>query len=124
MGATVGIDLGTTNCVVARLDGRGIPTVVPNAEGKAITPSVICFRGHEILVGDAAKELQALGEWPIAAFFKRQMGDPLFLLHANGNDYPAMEPSTTLLKKLKADAEDHLGDKDHNPVNYGPALLL
>ncbi|NQU42016.1 Hsp70 family protein, partial [bacterium] len=121
MSQAVGIDLGTTNSAIARLDAHGQPVVMPNVEGNSITPSVICFRDGEILVGDTAKEMQALGTWPVAAFFKRQMGDPLFLFHADGTDYTAADLSAVLLRKLKSDAEAHVNERITHAVITVPA---
>jgi len=123
MGLAVGIDLGTTNCAVAWLGQDGKPVVLPSAEGRPITPSVLCFKDGEILVGDAAKDLQRLGTWPIAAFFKRQMGDPLFLFHAAGVDYTATDLSALLLRKLKADAEVRAGETITHAVITVPAYF-
>jgi molecular chaperone DnaK (HSP70) len=123
MGLTVGIDLGTTNSAIARLDTHGRPVLIPNREGKSITPSVICFRDGDVLVGETAKELQALGSWPVAAFFKRQMGDPLFVFHANGRDHSATELSTLVLRKLKHDAEAHMGEAVTHAVITVPAYF-
>ncbi|HEX8832028.1 MAG TPA: Hsp70 family protein, partial [Longimicrobium sp.] len=76
MGIRVGIDLGTTNSAVAVVDAHGQPVVLPNRFGGRTTPSVVCFRGGDVIVGQEAKELQAAGEPGVAAFFKRQMGVP------------------------------------------------
>ncbi len=115
MGDVVGIDLGTTNSAIARPDPDGNPVVLPNAEGKFITPSVICFKDGGTIVGDEAKELQAIGKWPVAAFFKRQMGDPLFLFQGGDESlYTATDLSAMVLKKLKADAETYI----HEPVTH------
>ncbi len=119
----VGIDLGTTNCAVARIDGDGRPTIVPNRFGESITPSVICFRGGEILVGQEAKELQAAGEPQVAAFFKRQMGDPSFVFFAEGCDYSATDLSALLLETLKRDAEAALGETVTHAVITVPAYF-
>lgn len=123
MGIVVGIDLGTTNSVIARLDAYGKPVVIPNAEGEAITPSVICFKGNETLVGATAKEMQAFGTWPVAAFFKRQMGDAQFLFHAAGVDHSATDLSAMVLRKLKADAEASIGDRITHAVITVPAYF-
>jgi len=123
MRTAVGIDLGTTNSAIARLDAHGKPVIIPNTESSPITPSVICFGGGEILVGDPAKEMQALGTWPVAAFFKRQMGDPLFLFHADGRDYTATDLSAVLLRKLKADAEARLSERITHAVITVPAYF-
>ncbi|HET8799433.1 MAG TPA: Hsp70 family protein [Thermoanaerobaculia bacterium] len=123
MGTAAGIDLGTTNSVIARLGRDGKPVVIPNAEGEAITPSVICFKGSEILVGATAKELQAFGIWPVAAFFKRQMGDPQFIFHVAGVDYSATDLSAMVLRKLKADAEAAIGERIDHAVITVPAYF-
>ena len=123
MGLAVGIDLGTTNSVVARLDDQGRPVVVPNGKGRATTPSVVCFHDGEILVGEEAKDWQAVGEWPLAAFFKRQMGDRTFEFHAEGTDYTAIELSSLVLRKLKADAETATGESIDHAVITVPAYF-
>jgi molecular chaperone DnaK (HSP70) len=123
MGVTVGIDLGTTNSALAKLDEHGRPVVVRNAENSPITPSVICFRDGEILVGDSAKEMQGLGDCPTAAFFKRQMGDDVFNFRAGDRDYSAVDLSALVLKKLKTDAEESLGEPVERAVITVPAYF-
>ena len=61
MTLSIGIDLGTTNCSIAMIDGDGKPIIIPNELGESVTPSVIGFKEGEILYGEAAKELQSLG---------------------------------------------------------------
>ena len=123
MELAVGIDLGTTNSAVAMLDGHGRPAVVPNREGAATTPSVVCFRDGEILVGSEAREMAAIGQWPVAAFFKRQMGDPHFLLHADGADHTPTDLSALVLRKLKSDAEAATGERITHAVITVPAYF-
>lgn len=123
MPLAIGIDLGTTNSVIAYIDGYGKPVVIPNDLGKAITPSVICFKENEQLIGEEAKEMQTLGIYPIAAFFKRQMGDDQFIFYANGVDYSATDLSTLLLKKIKKDAEKFLGKTISDAVITVPAYF-
>ncbi|MBE8233391.1 MAG: Hsp70 family protein, partial [Endozoicomonadaceae bacterium] len=123
MALAVGIDLGTTNSVVAQISDDGIPVVIPNALGNSVTPSVICFKNGELLYGEEAKEMQALGLYPIAAFFKRQMGDELFIFHVDGVDYSATELSTLLLKKLIKDAGKYIGEKITDAVITVPAYF-
>ncbi len=123
MPTTVGIDLGTTNSAIAYIDQYGKPLIIPNDIGSTITSSVICFRDDEILIGDEAKELQALGMYPIAVFFKRQMGDENFLFEADGKDYTATDLSTMLLKKLKKDAETYLSQSIKDAVITVPAYF-
>ncbi len=123
MALAVGIDLGTTNSAIAYIDEHGKPVVIPNDLGESITPSVICFKDGEQFIGDDGKELQALGMYPVAAFFKRQMGDDLFIFHVDGVDYSSTELSTLLLKKLKKDAEAHLGETITDAVITVPAYF-
>ena len=123
MELAVGIDLGTTNSAVAMLDCHGRPVVVPNSDGAATTPSVVCFREREILVGSEAREMQAIGQWPVAAFFKRQMGDPLFLFHADGVDHTPTDLSALVLRKLKSDAEAATGERIAHAVITVPAYF-
>jgi molecular chaperone DnaK (HSP70) len=123
MALAVGIDLGTTNSAIAYINEHGQPIVIPNELGESITPSVICFKEGEQLIGDEGKEMQALGMYPVAAFFKRQMGDELFIFHADGVDYSSTELSTLLLKKLKKNAEAHLGQTITDAVITVPAYF-
>ena len=123
MTLSIGIDLGTTNSAVAYVDEHGKPVIIPNLFGATITPSVICFKDGEMLIGEEAKELQALGMYPIAAFFKRQMGDDLFIFHADGVDYSSTELSAFLLKKLKSDGEAFLGQTITDAVITVPAYF-
>lgn len=122
MGAAVGIDLGTTNSAVAHVDGHGRPVVLPNRFGEPITPSVVCFRNGEVLVGQEAKELQATGE-QVAAFFKRQMGVPNFVFYSDGRDHTAVDLSALVLASLKRDAEQALGAKVTHAVITVPAYF-
>ncbi len=118
----VGIDLGTTNSVVA-IDSDQGPRVLKNSEGRTITPSVLCFQDQEILIGAAAKAEQALGRWPVAAYFKRQMGDKEFIFPGGQKDYDATELSAILLRKLKQDAELALGEGIEQAVITVPAYF-
>ena len=137
MPGPIGIDLGTTNSVIAHIREGGVPEIVPNSEGSAITPSVICFRDGETIIGSEARELQAAGEpdavasfkrqWRFRkrdiASFKRQMGDPEFVFHVDGTDYTATDLSGLLLGKLKRDAEAYLGHSVTDAVITVPAYF-
>ena len=123
MGIAVGIDLGTTNSAVARLDEHGRPVLVPNGHGKPLTSSVICFRDGEVIVGEEAKELQQLATYPVAAFFKREMGSPHWIFEAEGVDYTPVDLSAIVLRKLKADAEAHLDETIRDAVITVPAYF-
>ena len=123
MGTYVGIDLGTTNSVVARRNEYGRPEVVPNREGTGITPSVIYFGTDPPSVGQEAKEYARLGDDQIASFFKPQMGNPLFSLRFGGGSYGATELSALLLGSLKADAEAAMGETVDRAVITVPAYF-
>ncbi len=123
MSIAVGIDLGTTNSAVARLDEHGRPVIIPNDLGEPITPSVVCFKNGEVIVGQEAKELQAAGEPFIAAFFKREMGVRDFVFHAEGRDHTATDLSALVLEKLKRDAERSVGQSIADAVITVPAYF-
>jgi len=121
----VGIDLGTTYSAVAKYDSESAKTVmIPNAFGKEITPSVICFLDDgDILVGEDAKDMQSNGTGVNAAAFKRNMGDGSVVVSFNDKDYTAEDLSTMLLKHLIEDAEKALGEKIDEAVITVPAYF-
>ncbi|ADV61630.1 Heat shock protein 70 [Isosphaera pallida ATCC 43644] len=123
MGAFVGIDLGTTNSLVAALNAYGRPEVLPNPEGARLTPSVISFAGPTPVVGQEAKELAKLGQEEIASFFKPFMGNPQFRLTFHGKCYDATDLSALILRKLKEDAEAFLGETVDRAVITVPAYF-
>jgi len=120
---SLGIDLGTTFSSVATVDKTGRPKILSNSQGKSLTPSVIYFGGGESIVGDEAKEMQALGESEVASFFKRSMGDHHFFLNFGGRDYTPTDLSAILLRKLKNDAESDLGSSVNQAVITVPAYF-
>ncbi len=121
----VGIDLGTTYSAVAQYDKSSNKTaMIPNAYGKEITPSVICFlENNEILVGEEAKDMQANGAGITAAAFKRNMGDGSIAVTVDGKDYTSEDLSAMLLKHLISDAEANLGEKIDEVVITVPAYF-
>jgi molecular chaperone DnaK len=122
MPRTVGIDLGTTNSVVAVLEG-GEPRVIPNAEGSHLTPSVVGFtKSGERLVGAAAKRQAILNPERTIASIKRHMGTN-HRVTIDGKNYSPEEISAMILQKLKADAEAFLGDKVDKAVITVPAYF-
>ena len=123
MSLRIGIDLGTTNSAVACIDEHGKAVVTPNRLGHPVTPSVVAFRGGEVLVGEEAKELMAAGSLETAAFFKRQMGEPRFLFPAAGRDHSAVDLSAMLLAHLKEEAESALGSRIDRAVITVPAYF-
>ncbi|MFD8151384.1 MULTISPECIES: molecular chaperone DnaK [unclassified Streptomyces] len=127
MGRAVGIDLGTTNSVVAVLEG-GEPTVIANAEGARTTPSVVAFaKNGEVLVGEVAKRQAVTNVERTARSVKRHMGDAgwRFPEHGDvdGTRYRAQELSARVLQKLKRDAESYLGEDVTDAVITVPAYF-
>ncbi|MDR3070902.1 MAG: molecular chaperone DnaK [Propionibacteriaceae bacterium] len=122
MARAVGIDLGTTNSVVAVLEG-GEPTVIPNAEGNRTTPSVVAFaKGGEVLVGEVAKRQAVTNVDRTIRSVKRQMGTS-WKLDIDGKEYRPQQISAFVLQKLKRDAEAYLGEAVTNAVITVPAYF-
>jgi molecular chaperone DnaK len=121
MPRAVGIDLGTTNSVIAVLEG-GDPTIIPNAEGSRITPSVVAFRDGEVLVGEVAKRQAITNPDRTVRSIKRQMGTN-WTMTADGKDYTPQEISARILQKLKRDAEAYLGEAVTDAVITVPAYF-
>ena len=122
MARAVGIDLGTTNSVVAALEG-GDPTVLPNAEGGRTTPSVVAFsRTGEVLVGEVAKRQAVTNASRTVRSVKRQMGTD-WTVDVSGKRYTAQEISARVLQKLKRDAESYLGEPVSSAVITVPAYF-
>ncbi|WP_309094189.1 molecular chaperone DnaK [Streptomyces sp.] len=127
MGRAVGIDLGTTNSVVAVLEG-GEPTVIANAEGARTTPSVVAFaKNGEVLVGEVAKRQAVTNVERTARSVKRYMGDAQWRFPGQGDidgtRYRAQELSARVLQKLKRDAESYLGEDVTDAVITVPAYF-
>jgi molecular chaperone DnaK len=123
MAKVVGIDLGTTNSVVAVLEG-GEPTVIPNAEGARTTPSVVAFsKAGEILVGEVAKRQAITNPDRTIRSIKRDMGHKDWALDVDGKKWTPQEISAQILGKLKRDAESYLGDKVTQAVVTVPAYF-
>ena len=119
----VGIDLGTTFSAIAQINEFGKPEVVKNGEGKSLTPSVVAVCEQPPLVGDEAKGLQALGTEGIASFFKRAMGDPHWVLETPNGCYTPTDLASLVLKKLKTDAEQQIGQPITDAVITVPAYF-
>ena len=123
MSRAVGIDLGTTNSVVAVLEG-GEPVVVPNAEGSRTTPSVVGLsKTGEVLVGEVAKRQAITNPDRTVRSVKRHMGDKDWKLGIDGKDWTPQEISAQILMKLKRDAEAYLGDTVNQAVITVPAYF-
>ncbi|MGH2573402.1 MAG: molecular chaperone DnaK [Actinomycetota bacterium] len=123
MPRAVGIDLGTTNSVVAVLEA-GEPVVIPNAEGSRITPSVVGYsKTGEILVGEVAKRQAITNPDRTVRSIKRQMGHKDWSIDIDGKKWTPQEISAQILGKLKRDAESYLGDKVTQAVVTVPAYF-
>ena len=120
--AIIGIDLGTTNSVVAVMEG-GKPTVIANAEGSRTTPSIVGFsKSGERLVGQLAKRQAILNPDRTIISIKRHMGED-FKKNIDGKDYTPQEISAMILRKLADDASNYLGEKVTSAVITVPAYF-
>ena len=122
MARAVGIDLGTTNSVVAVLEG-GEPTVIANAEGSRTTPSVVAFaKNGEVLVGEVAKRQAVTNVDRTIRSVKRQMGTD-WNVKIDDKKFTAQQISAFILQKLKRDAESYLGETITDAVITTPAYF-
>lgn len=145
MSKIIGIDLGTTNSAVAVMEG-GTPKVIPTAEGRNTYPSVVAFKGDEVLVGDTAKRQMVLNPTKTVNSVKRFMGrkfndkavkeaikhvaypvidgkDGMAVVEIDGKKYTPQEISAKILGKAKADAEAYLGQDVTRAVITVPAYF-
>ena len=122
MGKIIGIDLGTTNSCVAVMEG-GEPVVIPNAEGNRTTPSVVAFsKNGERLVGQIAKRQAVTNPDNTVISIKREMGTNK-KVNIEGDEFSPQEITAMILQKLKADAENYLGQKVTQAVITVPAYF-
>ena len=122
MARAVGIDLGTTNSVVAVLEG-GEPTVIANAEGSRTTPSVVAFaKNGEVLVGEVAKRQAVTNVDRTIRSVKRHMGTD-WTVNIDGKKFTPQQISAFVLQKLKRDAEAYLGENVTDAVITVPAYF-
>ena len=122
MAKTIGIDLGTTNSVVAVMEG-GKPTVIANAEGSRTTPSIVGFsKTGERLVGQLAKRQAILNPDKTVASIKRHMGED-YKVKIDDKNYTPQEISAMILRKLADDASNYLGEKVTSAVITVPAYF-
>ena len=123
MARAVGIDLGTTNSVVAVLEG-GEPTVIANAEGSRTTASIVAFaKNGEVLVGEVAKRQAVTNVDRTIRSVKRHMGTTWKTADIDGKAYSPQEISARVLQKLKRDAEAYLGEPVSDAVITVPAYF-
>ena len=121
MSKAVGIDLGTTNSVVAVLEG-GEPTVIANSEGNRTTPSIVAFKGTEVLVGELAKRQAITNPDNTIRSIKRKIGSK-WSEKFEEKEYTPQEISARILQKLKRDAESYLGEEVKEAVITVPAYF-
>lgn len=122
MAKTIGIDLGTTNSVVAVMEG-GKPTVIANAEGSRTTPSIVGFsKTGERLVGQLAKRQAILNPDKTVSSIKRHMGED-YKVKIDDKNYTPQEISAMILRKLADDASSYLGEKVTSAVITVPAYF-
>lgn len=144
-GKIIGIDLGTTNSAVAVMEG-GKPTIIPTHEGRNTFPSIVGFKGDEVIVGDAAKRQMVLNPTKTVNSVKRFMGrklkdsavadaikhvaykvaegkDGMAVVDIDGKKYTPQEISAKILAKAKADAESYLGGEVKRAVITVPAYF-
>ena len=122
MGKTIGIDLGTTNSCAAVVE-NGKTVIIPNEKGNLTTPSVVAFtKNGEQLVGEAALRQAAVNSKRTVSSVKRQMGTD-WKINIDGKRYSAQEISSLILRKLKKDAENYLGQTVSDAVITVPAYF-
>ena len=122
MGKIIGIDLGTTNSCVAAMEG-GKPVVIANTEGSRTTPSVVAFtKNGERLVGEPAKRQAVTNSEKTISSIKREMGSN-YKVTIDDKKYSPQEISAMILQKLKADAENYLGEPVTEAVITVPAYF-
>lgn len=122
MGATIGIDLGTTNSCMATVEG-GKPVIIPNAEGERTTPSVVAFsKAGERLIGRTAVRQAAMNPDRTFSSVKRHMGTD-WRANVDGKRYTPQELSAMILRKLRTDAETFLGQPVTDAVITVPAYF-
>ena len=122
MSKIIGIDLGTTNSCVAVMEG-GKPVVITNSEGTRTTPSVVAFtKTGERVVGEPAKRQAVTNAEKTISSIKRKMGTN-YKVNIDGKNYTPQKISATILQKMKADAQDYLGEKVTEAVITVPAYF-
>lgn len=123
MSKVIGIDLGTTNSVVAVMEG-GEPVVISNTEGSRLTPSVVGFsKTGERLIGQLAKRQAVSNPARTIVSIKRHMGETGYKVKIDDKEYTPQEISAMILQKLKADAEAYLGESVTEAVITCPAYF-
>ena len=112
----VGIDLGTTYSVVAKLDERGQPVTLVNAEGDRLTPSMVLMEGNDVVVGKEAMKAMTTEAEHVAECAKRDMGHRAYHRAINGKQYPPEVIQAWILNKLRCDAMQQIGPFDKTVI--------
>lgn len=124
MGRVVGIDLGTTYSAISVVNKFGKPEILVNREGERITPSVVLFDGEDPIVGSIAKRSAVANPFNVIQFVKRQVGDKGWRFITENNEvYSPEEISAMILRRLKEDAENLMGEKVTDAVITVPAYF-
>ncbi len=124
MSRIIGIDLGTTRSAVAIVNEYGRPEILPNREGGRVTPSVVMFDGDSPVVGEIALTSAVVRPLDTVQFVKRQMGEREWSYRSpSGQSYSPEDVSAIILKRLKDDAEEALGEKISKAVISVPAYF-
>ena len=124
MGKYIGIDLGTTFSCMAYIDDNGQPVVIPNREGKNTTPSTVLFEGGSTIVGEEAKNQSIMDPANFEQFVKRHMGESDYQFSTgDGEKYSPEAVSAIILSKMKADAEEYMGEDVSGAVITVPAYF-
>lgn len=122
MAKTIGIDLGTTNSCVSVIEG-GRPVIIPNDKGARTTPSIVAFtKGGDRIVGEAAQRQAVVNSQRTISSVKRSMGTN-WNVNIDGKKYTAPEISAMILRKLRQDAENYLGETITDAVITVPAYF-
>ncbi|MCA9049083.1 MAG: Hsp70 family protein, partial [Planctomycetaceae bacterium] len=108
-GRTVGIDLGTTYSAIAYMNDEGVPAVVNNADGRAITPSVVLLDEDKVVVGPSFERISVASPNQIVEAIKREMGNKNFHVLYQDKKLTPEFISALIMKKMKQDAEKEIG---------------
>ena len=120
----IGIDLGTTFSAAAYVDANGVAKIIENRDGERTTPSVVMFEGDGVCVGEQAKINSIVDPYNVCQFVKRQMGNTSYKFETdNGEQYTAEDISAIILRRIKEDCEEALGQRIDQAVITVPAYF-
>lgn len=120
----IGIDLGTTFSAAAYIDSSGKAQIIANRDGSRTTPSVVMFDGGAVSVGEEAKRNSILDPYNVCQFVKRQIGNADYYFEdEKGEKYSSEDISAMILKRIKSDCEDFLGEDINEAVITVPAYF-